>query len=275
MFLRFSFYSYDCIMPAVRRTIIVFWMAGVASWFGSAQAQESRITPATRLNELTVDRPGIAEAPYTVLPRQYQLETGFDFYRRTDADVYYLPTMLFRTGLSESAELRISARNILESRRAGDVRGLSPITVGIKTHIIQQDGWIPETDILADVIFPNGDSPLQPERTGHDILLLFENDLSDQVAVNYNVGYIWDGFTTEEMFTASVCFNYLPSDDWGVFIEYYDFLRKNSTKEHGIDGGFTYSLSPMVQFDLSAGISRVTGHWNHFVSTGVSFRVIR
>ena len=259
------------------RSLVVSGTMGMFS-FGDVEvsvAQESRITPSARLNEMTVDRPGIAEAPYTVRPKQYQLETGFDFYRRQDADVYFLPTVLFRTGLSSSAELRIGARTIQERRPAGDVRGLSPVTVGIKTHIIEQKGWIPETDILADVIFPTGSSPLQPERTGHDILLLFENDLSEQVAVNYNVGYIWDGFSTDEMFTASACFNYLPSDTWGIFVEYYDFLRKNGTKEHGIDGGFTALLSPLVQVDLSAGISRVIGHWNRFVSAGVSFRVVR
>lgn len=238
-------------------------------------AQESKITPTTRLNEMTVDRPGIAEAPYTMLPRQYQLETGFEYYNRAGAKVYYLPTMLLRTGLSNSAELRIGVRSILERRTAGELKGLSPVTVGIKTHIIEQRGWIPETDILADVIFPTSDSPLQPASTGHDILLLFENDLSDKVAVNYNAGYIWDGFSTDEMFTASVCFNYLPSDNWGAFLEYYDFLRKNGTKEHGVDAGFTVLVSPLVQLDFSAGISRVANNWNQFVSAGVSFRVIR
>ena len=255
----------------VSGTIGLFWMCNLAV----SVAQESRITPSARLNEMTVDRPGIAEAPYTVLPKQFQLETGFDFYHRNDADVYFLPTMLFRTGLSQSAELRIGVRNIYERRTGGDLKGISPVTIGIKTHIIEQRGWIPETDILADVILRTGSSSLQPERTGHDILLLFENDLSEQVAVNYNVGYIWDGFSADEMFTASACFNYLPSDNWGIFVEYYDFLRKNGTKEHGIDGGFTALLSPLVQVDLSAGISRVIGHWNRFVSAGVSFRVVR
>lgn len=247
-------------------------IAGI--FHGAAQAQESAITPTTRLNELTVDRPGIAEAPYTVRPKHYQLESGFEYYNRDNTDVFFMPAMLLRTGLSTAAELRVGVRNILEKHAGSELRDISPITVGIKTHIIEQRGWIPETDILADLIFPTGQSPLQPSSTGHDVLLLFENDLSEKVALNYNVGYIWDGFSVDEMFTASFCLNYLHSDAIGLFAEYYDFLRKNGTKEHGFDAGITFLASPMIQFDLSAGVSRVSGGWNNFVAAGVSFRVV-
>ena len=238
-----------------------------------ASGQEFATTPSDRLNELTVDRPGIADAPFTVAPRTYQLETGFDYYRKTNGEVMFLPVTMFRTGLSKAAELRVSVKNIHEKRGGSDIRGISPLTIGIKTHIIEQRGWIPETDILADVVFKLGDSELQPDYTGHDILLLFQNDLSEKVALNYNTGFIWDGFTNQEMFTASFCVNYLATDRLGMFAEYFDYLRKSGTKEHGIDGGFTWLLKPMIQADLSAGISRVDGQFNHFVSGGISFRV--
>jgi hypothetical protein len=114
---------------------------------------------------------------------------------------------------------------------------------------------------------------LQPTNLGHDILLLFQNDLSPKTAINYNIGLIWDGFSEEELFTASFCFNYLPSNKVGLFIEYFDFLRYKGIKEHGIDGGFTFLLHRMVQADLSAGISWVSGNVNHFVSSGISIRI--
>jgi Putative MetA-pathway of phenol degradation len=226
-----------------------------------------------QLNELTVDRPGIAEAPFTVAPRTFQLETGFDYYKRTSGEIYFLPVTLFRTGLSRNTELRISFKNIQDKTSGQKLQGFSPLTVGIKTHIIEQQGWIPETDILVDLIIPLGSSDLQPTNLGHDILLLFQNDLSPKTAINYNIGLIWDGFSEEELFTASFCFNYLPSNKVGLFIEYFDFLRYKGTKEHGIDGGFTFLLHRMVQADLSAGISWVSGNVNHFVSSGISIRI--
>lgn len=226
-----------------------------------------------QLNELTVDRPGIAEAPFTVAPRTFQLETGFDYYKRTSGEIFFLPVTLFRTGLSRNTELRISVKNIQDKTSSQKLKGFSPLTVGIKTHIIEQQGWIPETDILVDLIFPLSNSDLQPADLGHDVLLLFQNDLSPKTAINYNIGVIWDGFSDEELFTASFCFNYLPSDKVGLFIEYFDFLRSQGAKEHGVDGGFTFLLHRMVQADLSAGISWVDGNQNHFVSSGISFRI--
>lgn len=227
----------------------------------------------SELNELTVDRPGIAEAPFTVSPGTYQLETGFDYYNRTNGEIYFLPVSLFRTGLSKQAELRITVKNIQDKTSSTKLKGIFPLSIGIKTHIIEQRGWVPETDILADVIVPLGNSDLQPSQLGHDILLLFQNDLSPKTAINYNVGLIWDGFTNGDMFTASFCFNYLPTRKMGFFIEYFDFLRRKGTKEHGIDGGLTFLLHPHIQADFSAGISWITGNMNHFVSSGVSLRI--
>jgi len=225
-----------------------------------------------RLNELTVDRPGIAEAPFTVAPKTYQFETGFDYYKRTNGEIYFLPVSLFRTGLSKAAELRVTLKNVHDRTLEPRVKGVSPLSVGIKTHIIEQRGWIPETDILADIVLPLGNSPLHPDKVGHDILLLFQNDISAKFAINYNVGLIWDGNTNQSQFTSSLCFNYLATDNVDFFAEYYNYLRAG-TQEHGIDGGLTFLLWPLVQADLSAGFSLVNGKPAHFVSSGISFRI--
>ena len=225
-----------------------------------------------QMNELTVDRPGIAEAPFTVTPGMYQLETGFDYYKRSNGKIYFLPVTLFRTGLSKAAELRVSVKNIHDQTADPKLKGVSPLTVGIKTHIIEQKNWIPETDILADVVFPLGSSDLHPDDLGHDVLLLFQNDINKKFAINYNVGLIWDGNTSKNQFTASMCFNYLPSDRVGLFIEYFDYIKKAGAEEHGLDGGFTLLLNPHAQIDFSGGISIVNGARNYFLSSGLSFR---
>ena len=226
-----------------------------------------------KLNEISVDRPGIAESPFTVAPRNYQLETGFDYYKRTNEVVKFLPVTLFRTGISQAAELRVSVKHIHQKKIGNEVLGVSPLSIGIKTHIIQEKGWIPEMDILADVIIPMGKSPLQPENLGHDILLLFQNELGQKTSINYNLGLIWDGISNSEMYTSSFCLNHLTTDRFGLFIEYFNFIRKSDSREHGLDGGFTFLLMPMIQADFSAGISLTDGKPNHFLSTGISFRV--
>lgn len=248
----------------VKRTISCFWLI-FQTFIALSQEQD-------RLNELTVDRPGIAEAPFTVAPKTLQLETGFDYYKRTNGEIYFLPVTLFRTGLSKAAELRVSLKEIHDRTSEPSITTVSPLSIGIKTHIIEQRGWIPETDILADIVLPLKNSPIHPDNVGHDILLLFENDLSAKFAINYNVGLIWDGNTNQSQFTTSFCFNYLATEKAGFFIEYYDFLRRE-VKEHGIDGGLTFLLFPLVQADFSMGVSLVNREINHFVSSGISFRI--
>ena len=73
--------------------------------------------------------------------------------------------------------------------------------------------------------------------------------------------------------TSSFCLNYLTNDRFGLFIEYFNFIRKADSREHGLDGGFTFLILPLIQADFSAGISLTDGKPNHFVSTGISFRV--
>jgi hypothetical protein len=95
-----------------------------------------------QLNELTVDRPGIAEAPFTVAPRTFQLETGFDYYKRNGWGDFFLPITLFRTRLGKNTEFTISVKNIQDKTSSQKLKGFSPLTAGIKTHIIEQR-WDP------------------------------------------------------------------------------------------------------------------------------------
>jgi len=234
----------------------------------------SEIKAQTELNELTVDRPGIAESPFTVSPGTFQFETGFDYYNRQNGDIYFLPTMLFRTGLSNTAELRITERQTIDKTGEKTVNGLSPLYVGVKVHIIKQRRWIPETDILTNLVIPLGDGPLQPNGLGHELLLLFQNDISEKFAINYNIGYLWFNIEQGEIFTGSLCFNYLPTKRVGLFIEYFT-LSTSWPGEHGVDGGMTYLLTPHLQLDFSGGISYQEGNRNYFLSTGFSFRLQR
>lgn len=224
------------------------------------------------LNELTVDRPGIAESPFTVAPGMFQFETGFDYYSRSAGNLYYLPVMLFRTGLSKSAELRITTRHIADKTDTNSLSGIAPLNVGVKVHIIEENGWIPETDILTNLVIPIGNTSANSGFLGHEILLLFQHDLTPKTAINYNLGYLWSGFLQRKIFTASFCFNYLRTERSGLFIEYYMFAS-TWPGEQGIDGGMTYRLRPKLQLDISAGYSRLDNKDNFFISSGFSIRL--
>ena len=228
------------------------------------------------LNELTVDRPGIAESPFTVAPGMYQFEMGFDYFNRTNGKLYNLPIGLFRTGISEGAELRISTKNLVDHLDGKSFSGVSPLWVGVKVHIIHQHEWIPETDILTNLIIPLSSSAVQPINLGHEVYLLFQHDIYPKSALNYNIGYIWDGNQQRGLFAASLCYNYLYSQKMNFFIEYFSYVFFNQWPgEQGLDGGLTYLIRPKLQLDLSAGISSFEKQTNFFISSGFSVRLER
>jgi hypothetical protein len=225
------------------------------------------------LNELTVDRPGIAETPFTVAPRTFQFEVGFDYFKRYNGQLYNLPSALLRTGINRRMELRVASRQTWDKTDGNSFKGVSPISAGIKMHIVKQNGRLPETDILTNVVVPINPTASQSKNVGYELLLLFQNDFYPNTAINYNVGYIWDSNRGKSIFTASFCFNYLPTSRVGLFAEYFGYFPGELPDEHGLDGGITYLLRPKLQLDLSAGVSRLDEENNLFVSSGFTVRI--
>jgi hypothetical protein len=224
------------------------------------------------LNELTVDRPGIADTPYTVPVGQWQMEVGFDYFNRFNGDHFHLPTALLRTGISRRSEIRVSTVHVLDRTETNAFQGVSPIVVGLKMHIIEKNKWIPETDLMVNISVPTHFSAGYSTVPGPEILLLFENDFSSRTAINYNLGMIWDSFRGSRVLTYSMCFNYLPNHRVGLFAEGFGYAPLRDAVETGMDGGMTYLLFPHWQLDLSAGLSYINGRSNQFVSTGFTVR---
>ncbi len=251
-----------CIV-AVRHFLVLI---GVLTFeIALSQEQEKEV-----LNELTVDRPGMADKPFTVPKGTYQIELGFDYFDRHDGKLYNLPAGLLRTGISKRTELRIGNRHVIDRTDGSSFSGSGPVSVGFKSHVVKQNKRIPEIDIAANLVIPTNDAPSHPETMGYEFLLLFQNDFYPNMALNYNAGFIWDQIHGRPEFTASFCFDYLPSPRVGLFLEYFMFVPSRWQGEHGIDSGITYKLGTRFQLDLSAGISRHETQNNMFISSGVT-----
>jgi hypothetical protein len=230
-------------------------------------------------SNFTVDRPGIAETAYIVPAKSIQVETGFEYYHNNTQSRYFIPVTYMRTGLNNMVELRLSSRIIRQSETSSDdteksLTGLSAVSIGTKIRLRSQKGFIPDVALLTDIVLPYiGHKDLRPKYFGHNVLLLLQNDISEQVNLNYNIGAIWEGEEVGGVGTYAVCLSYQTTPKVGLFIENYAYLPERKDTEIGYDGGITYLLKPKFQIDLSAGQSFMLGEDNYFVALGFSYRL--
>jgi hypothetical protein len=226
-----------------------------------------------------VDRPGVAETVYTTPVKSFQVESGFEYYQNNQQSRYFIPVTYLRTGLNNMVELRLSSRIIRQREKTLDnteesLTGLSAVSLGTKIRLRSQKGIIPDVALLTDIVLPYiGHKELRPKYFGHNLLLLLQNDITDQLNLNYNIGAIWEGEEAGGIGTYAVCLSYQTTPKIGFFIENYAYLPEREDAEIGYDGGVTYLLKPKFQMDLSAGQSFILGEDNYFVALGFSYRL--
>jgi hypothetical protein len=225
------------------------------------------------------DRPGIADLPYLVSPKQLQLETGVDFFQRGSYKRWQLPIVQLRTGISKNAELRLSVKHYQQDSTTheqtaplGWENGVTPITLGAKLLISEEKEWIPETALMVNFLLPfTGDKKYRPNNAGHETLLLFNNNLNDKWALNYNVGAIWEGESSNAIWMYAICPSYQLTSKIGVFVEHYAYLPDNSESEYGYDGGFVFFPKKHIQIDIAGGVSYTQSDDFWYVGTGFSY----
>ena len=253
----------------VKRAYIVAW---VVLFSCSALAERHDI-------HAEADRPGMGTGT-NILDRGFiQWETGFEAAHLIGMHEMTLPTVLFRFGLSEWAELRMEYSGILaiddkpyENNTLPDAKYMpEPLWVGSKIRLWQGSEqpnlrWIPRTSLLLNLGLPltKFDAQYHPISGGIDFL--FENDITDWLTIGCDVGVDWvDWAPTPDVF-ASLAFNFMPTEKLGLFVESYNIFDPDAVREDdpsrtytvydiNLDFGVTYMVHPHVQLDAYAGFN--------------------
>ena len=214
---------------------------------------------------ISTDRP-TQSAGATVVPKgSVLIEAGYINEKVTTGikNLTYLNTLV-RIGLIDNLELRLtqnySGVNVLDEK----ANGLSPFTLGTKYHLLAADGWKPQMSVLGQVTLLTGMEEFRPESEIFEVRLNFQNSLSENASLGYNIGY-----TTaddQELFYTLV-FGYEIVDGWTVFAEPYAFLGNN---DHRFNAGLIYLAKPNLQFDFSFGSGLSDNAPDSFVGFGVA-----
>ena len=224
-------------------------------------------------------RPGQAIGAFTVGKKILQFQQGFDYNSTTIKSTEinsYLSNNVVRYGISELLEVSFLADyqndEIKTITSDYNLQGISNFHIGFRTHIADQNKWIPSSCFQARLKLPNisndyGNSYIAP------IMIFVANwSLPKQLGLNTNWILTWDVNSAVPVEKYVVNFNFPLGKQWGGFIENYGTLIHKSL-ETRFDYGISYLASNDIQFDLYAGNGKNNNTTDYFVSVGISWRL--
>lgn len=232
---------------------------------------------------LVTDRPDATEASSTVGKGVLQFETGGLYEAFEDNNIksenYTYNTMLIRYGILDNLELRLGwdfvegVTKVNGSKLDDVMSGLSPLLLGLKIDIAEENGAMPEIAIIGHV-FPilSASADYRPEYTGVDFRLSLSHTLSEKSSLGYNIGAQWGDDSAEAAAIYTLAYGYSITDKFGMYAELYGDLPEDSTANHYWDAGFTYLVSNDLQLDTYFGTSITEGQ-DFLLGLGLSYRI--
>lgn len=210
---------------------------------------------------IETDRPDQSDGVSTVPRYMFQVEDGATFERATAINNFML-----RFGLTKTTEIRLLA----DAGRSDYTNGLQPITLSVKQQIVQQKNALPAITFVGYVGFPTlATKNLRPESIPFELKLAFENELTDQVSIGYNIG------TSDNFHQMNVTFGvgFAASKNTSLFAEYFSSIQVGMI-EHNLDAGLLYLVFPCFQLDFAIGHGIDNSAPRFFGTFGISYLFI-
>jgi hypothetical protein len=252
--------------------------------------------------QIETDRPDFTESPNVVPKGSVQFETGFVLEKATEdyclAEYFTnttLNTTLVRFGLTDKTELRLNwsidqfaaeaiqervyvapctSNGNYDSDTTIKQTGLSPIFVGFKHHIYDND--IISIGFLAHVYLPfTSTGEFKTSKYAPEFLLPIGLSVTDRFSVSVQPGMSWDGESESPTALVTTSLAYSVTDRLGAYVEPFVYIDRAT--DYRVNGGFTYLINDHFQWDASAGLwdaSYANRHMNYFLSTGFSYLIL-
>ena len=170
-------------------------------------------------DNITTDRPDQSDGSYVVPKYALQIENGI-----TIADEVFQNNLLMRYGITNSTELRLLA----DVGKFGIVKGLTPITLGMKQRIFNQTEILPEITFVGYItlnnVALNNQKNFNFTPIPFEVKLAFNKDLSDKFSMLFNVA------TSNEFkyYNLTLSSGYTLTDEFTVFFELFSNVGKGS-----------------------------------------------
>lgn len=243
-----------------------------------------------REEPLASDRPDFTEASSTVGKGRIQLEGGYTYTRDRSAGVtttgHSYPEALLRVGMfADWFEFRVGQNfgNARTGSPAGAFRanGGEDLYLGVKLGLAERKGLLPETALILQTTVPTGHEDFTASRVNPGINFLFSSTvIEDRLALG---GSIQMNRATDTLrhgyieFAQSLTVGYGLTKKLGAYTEWFAFYPSGAVApgigpQHSFNGGFTYRLTPNIQFDIRAGVGLNRQADDFFAGTGFAVR---
>ena len=223
--------------------------------------------------KIETDRPTETESPVIVPICRLQFENGFYFEKDGADHTFNIPETTWRYGIVKDIELRIETA-FVNDKNATTVTGIQPVTLGMKVHITEEKGILPQVSLLGRIQIPwLGSKELQGNYYTPEVRLLLQNALSKSVHLGYNIGIEWNSDTSQPDYIYTLSGDLELNKKLRVFIEAYGFTPVHHKSEESADAGFIYLLNDTIQLDVSGGIGITAAAADCFGSVGISLRI--
>jgi hypothetical protein len=226
------------------------------------------------LPSIQTDRPDQTECPF-ITPRHYfQFENGFS-YEHNDKDIseFVAPTVLTRFGINSYFELRLITEYTVINEKTKSTSGLNPILIGFKTSLLEEEGIIPTTSLIAHIGFSEAaSSQYRANYYYPEFRFTMQHTISEKQTLSYNLGAEWNGEDKKPTFIYTLTTGYSLTEKIGGYVEFYGFVAQIGKADHRFDLGLTYLFNPNHQLDLSGGVGLSAISPQYYLAIGYSFR---
>jgi hypothetical protein len=266
---------------------------------GSAQPSEagessatsepgSEATPERGEDRIETDRDAFTPATRLVGKGLFILESAYSFIdNRGVPDTHSFPEMLLRFGLLERLEVRLGwnyevggTGNDVSGQQGGeefDVKRLlreTRINYGVKAALTKQDGWQPDSIVIAEVFTPTSgpDPATQIAITaagGWQLPNRWRLDGAMRYATNSEAG---DHFN---VWAPSVVLRVPIGERWGVHAEYFGLFSQNQAHDfvhHFFSPGFRYLVNRNLELGVRVGWGLNDQTSRFFTNAGFGWR---
>ena len=226
------------------------------------------------LPSIQLDRPDQTECPF-ITPKKYiQIEKGFvkESFSKKQKFFNY-PSTLWKYGVNEKLELRLITELVSEKTTGKKITGFAPITIGFKTSLFEEKGFIPKTSLIGHITTSKiGSKEFHTKYTAPSFRFTMQHTLTNKISLAYNLGAEWNGENSEQSYIYTFTTGFGLTDKIGCYTELYGYLPAKNNADHRFDCGLTYLINNDFMADISGGLGISENAPKNYISFGLSYR---